>query len=846
MNNDSPHPVLERNLSFDDRIDILFAEIELAVRWERPSILFAIYRSEAVREQVNGKLAEALGEIGQKSYYIKTDCDSEFNFLTQISQLPDISETVLFIEGFNWACGAEGMHVFAEFNKHREYFIDNNIRAIFWLFEDEVSEFASNATECWILRHRVVEFIEDLSPAQDLERSVETVWQRTDDSLTEEGLPGCSVQEVLDLPEGEKASASHANALLILGILFWRKGNPRRALKFLNTAGEMATQLADHALQAQCQNALALVHSDLGNTDQAVAAYQQAIVLAPESDALWNNLGQLLARSERNEEAIAAFKQALVRDPQDFLSWNGLGQMHARLGLYQNAISAFQKALETSPAYAPAWLGIGLACQESGQLEPAEAALQRALVLDDHLVEAWVNLGKCLALQNRDNRAVEAYGKALEINPQNLEAWDHLGRLHLQRQDYEASVAGFQKAISIDPNFSEAYLGMAYALFEKGDFKTSAVIYEKAITLFEDPETRAVLWNRLGDTYVHLKEYEKAIAAYRQSDELVKECQEPEPAERQEDAASQTLHCSEMENEQNDPAEERGETMNESTRVFDSRSAREWNELGNTYLKSGAYNEAIAAYTKAIDLAPDASWPYIQNLAQVHYQKGKLRGQRAGDKEQDPDVWEEEDESLSATLFGTDSIPTPERHDSQSEEEQPGVAQRDPLDAAHTPAPSGCCSEEQAVLSESLRESPLSPEEPEPVVVEVPDGSASDWNELGNAYLKDRNFDAAIEAYKKAIELDPRDGQPYSNLGFIYYHLGKFQVAILLYKKSIDLLNSQQDKAISWNRLGDAYRRIGDYKNAMTAYQTSSEIVPTASPVMARARGALLETAFAG
>ncbi len=105
-----------------------------------------------------------------------------------------------------------------------------------------------------------------------------------------------------------------------------------------------------------------------------------------------------------------------------------------------------------------------------------------------------------------------------------------------------------------------------------------------------------------------------------------------------------------------------------------------------------------------------------------------------------------------------------------------------------------------------------------------------DWNELGNSYASSRKFDNAIEAYKKAIEMNPKYGQPYSNLGFIYYRLGKNDVAILLYKKSIDFLDTPEDKAVSWNRLGDAYRRLGDYGNASAAYQKASEMAPVDEP----------------
>jgi tetratricopeptide (TPR) repeat protein len=131
-------------------------------------------------------------------------------------------------------------------------------------------------------------------------------------------------------------------------------------------------------------------------------------------------------------------------------------------------------------------------------------------------------------------------------------------------------------------------------------------------------------------------------------------------------------------------------------------------------------------------------------------------------------------------------------------------------------------------------------------LVENTPQNSIDWNELGNSYAKSKKIDNAIEAYKRAIEMNPKYGQPYCNLGLTYYRLGKYDLAVLLYKKSIELLDVQEDRAVSWNRLGDAYRRLGDYGNALAAYQKASELAPAVSTVMARARATLVENIIVG
>ncbi len=122
---------------------------------------------------------------------------------------------------------------------------------------------------------------------------------------------------------------------------------------------------------------------------------------------------------------------------------------------------------------------------------------------------------------------------------------------------------------------------------------------------------------------------------------------------------------------------------------------------------------------------------------------------------------------------------------------------------------------------------------------------AYDWNELGNIHLKAGACDRAIAAYIKAIETAPDFGWPYSNLGLAYSHKGKYAEAIPLYRKSIELLKSKKEKAIAWNRMGDAYRRLNDHEHAVAAYKKAVELDSGTGSLLKRVRLSLLGNARA-
>jgi len=89
--------------------------------------------------------------------------------------------------------------------------------------------------------------------------------------------------------------------------------------------------------------------------------------------------------------------------------------------------------------------------------------------------------------------------------------------------------------------------------------------------------------------------------------------------------------------------------------------------------------------------------------------------------------------------------------------------------------------------------------------------------------METESLDEATEAFSKAIELDRSKGWSYSNLALVYMRQGKHKEAVSLLLRSIELLETNADKAASWNRLGSVYRALNDYDNAVAAYQMADE-----------------------
>ncbi len=100
------------------------------------------------------------------------------------------------------------------------------------------------------------------------------------------------------------------------------------------------------------------------------------------------------------------------------------------------------------------------------------------------------------------------------------------------------------------------------------------------------------------------------------------------------------------------------------------------------------------------------------------------------------------------------------------------------------------------------------------------------WNDLGNLYLKGNAINAAVDAYNKALDQGYQTAEIYNNLAGAYASQGNMNDSIPLYQKSIELLSDQKEKALVYTRLGDCYRRLADFDNAIAAFKTAIDIEP--------------------
>jgi tetratricopeptide (TPR) repeat protein len=640
---------------------------------------------------------------------------------------------------------------------------------------------------------------------------------------------------------------------------------------------------------------------------------------------------------------------------------------------------------------------------------------------NNRFINPWIRLGNIFDREDQHKQAVQAYQHATEIDPDSSQNWMDLGDAQFKAGAYEQAMAAYKKAAELDPKAGWPLSNLALILVTQGQCEEAVNLYLASIDLLTQDKDKAVSWNRLGNAYRKLNDYENAFLAFQKADELDSE-NTGFKDQLDETTESSTMVAPEevlvqmslnQSSEIDEPVESVEETVQESSTEVPQPEANVTIEASSeSLIVADAPQETITLSTNIevtveqvvsvtetpaapqetsssievtaeaeTDPAPDesvdeegvfeseseplpvwlteeidesqveeviekaASLELLQPVAQiieeiVALSESNTPQEPTAEVPAEPQAVEEVVATETAAVVEEVTVlnddPKTEAIELVETVETTQVAQVDPafntsstsLEIAETyteftstamvtpstledTQPTKAFRKEtieQALVVETVAQSEVK-EEASPDVQEVsvkeesvavvesssdkdspipsvnseaayeeylkdavepvstladhldeihsgvPETKVSEtgdvriamdtqnahvWNELGNVYLNSGACDDAIAAYGKAIELDRQFAWPYSNLALAYVQKNRFAEAILLYQRSIELFVLDKDKAVTWNRLGNVYRRLNDYDNAIAAYQTADDLDPDNATLSLRSHYGLL------
>ncbi|HEY1720158.1 MAG TPA: FkbM family methyltransferase [Magnetospirillaceae bacterium] len=243
-------------------------------------------------------------------------------------------------------------------------------------------------------------------------------------------------------------------------------------------AAEAATYPA--GLMARINDAAArgLAQLKANRPDQALAAFDEILALAPrQPDALLNR-GIALRRLGRRDEAAASYLRAIAEVPDRHGVWVNAANALADLNRTAEARAALDAALVRQPMAAEAWLALAGLLQRKNLDLAAETCLRRAERLAPNDPSIKIRLAGILSARGMLDEALVLFDRARALGPVSPQAHSGYGQTLISQGKLDEAERHLRRALALDADALDAHLGLARLLLLKGELGIGWVEYE--------------------------------------------------------------------------------------------------------------------------------------------------------------------------------------------------------------------------------------------------------------------------------------------------------------------------------------------------------------------------------
>jgi tetratricopeptide (TPR) repeat protein len=174
--------------------------------------------------------------------------------------------------------------------------------------------------------------------------------------------------------------------------------------------------------------------------------------------------GEALLKRGEYAKAVPKLLQATELLPQNPQAWNHLGLAYHGAGQHGEAVRAYQQALAPGRNLAVAHFNLGCLYYEQGNFSAAADELRAYTVLKPEQLTAWRLLASAQVRSRQFDAAEKSYRYLLGLEPKSVAYWNAMGviQLHQRSRSREAQQA-FNYALQQQPDYAPALFNTALA-----------------------------------------------------------------------------------------------------------------------------------------------------------------------------------------------------------------------------------------------------------------------------------------------------------------------------------------------------------------------------------------------
>lgn len=247
----------------------------------------------------------------------------------------------------------------------------------------------------------------------------------------------------------------------------WVQLVPRDAAELATLAEDVAAKMRVEDLKAYTRlltkepsnalrhDAVALLHLQGGQADEAATHFRASIALDPTVAATHYNLGLALSAQRHYDEATAAFRRAVAIDPQHAEAENNLGALLHATGRIEEAAGHYRRAIALRPENAEAHDNLGRILSARGDRQGAASQFRIALGLRPDWASpmsglAWLYATTPASAPDEIAEAVQLGERASRLTAQSdAAALDALAAAYAAAGTFDRAVATARMALQV-------------------------------------------------------------------------------------------------------------------------------------------------------------------------------------------------------------------------------------------------------------------------------------------------------------------------------------------------------------------------------------------------------------